>query len=152
MFFEDFEVGQRFTTDSRSLTEEEIIEFASQWDKQFFHLDKEAAEKSIYGGLIASGFHTLVITFDLIVARDVWNESSRGSPGMENVRWLKPVRPGDTLTVDFEVVAVKPSTTRGDRGYVTWDHSTRNQKGEVVMSFRSVGINLRRDPLPEPAS
>ena len=144
MYFEDFQPGQRFTTDSRTISEDEILEFAGQWDRQFFHLDKEAAEKSMYGGLIASGFHTLVVTFDLIVARAIWTDSSRGSPGMDNVRWLKPVRPGDTLTVDFEVVDVRASSTRDDRGYVTWDHFTRNQNGEVVMSFRSTGINLRR--------
>ena len=151
VYFEDFEVGQRYTTDSRTMTEAEIIDFAGQWDKQFFHLDKEKAEQSMYGGLIASGFHTLLVSFDLVVGRDIWRESSRGSPGIENLRWIRPVRPGDTLTVDFEVVAVKPSTTRGDRGYVTWDHFTRNQHGEVVMSYRSVGISLRRDPLPDPA-
>lgn len=150
MFFEDFEVGQRFTTASRALTEAEIIEFASQWDKQAFHLDPEAARTSIYGGLIASGFHTLLISFDLVLASGIWTESSNGSPGMENVRWLRPVRPGDALTVDFEVAAVKPSTKRGDRGYVTWDHVTRNQDGDAVMSYRSVGISRRRDPLPDP--
>lgn len=150
MFFEDFEPGMTFTSDSREVTEEAIIEFASQWDRQFFHLDKEAAEKSMYGGLIASGFHTLLITFDLVVDKKVWTEASRGSPGMETLRWLKPVRPGDVLTVDFEVVETRASGTRGDRGYITWDHSTRNQKGEVVMTFRSVGIMLRREPLPDP--
>lgn len=149
MFFEDFKVGQRFSTASRQITEAEIVDFASQWDKQFFHLDKAKAEASMYGGLIASGFHTLVISFDLIVERDVWTESSRGSPGMEELRWLKPVRPGDTLTVDFDVTKVTPSTSRGDRGYVTWDHFTRNQHGELVMTYRSVGICLRREPMPD---
>ena len=144
MFFEDFAPGQRFTTGSRQITEAEIIDFASQWDKQFFHLDPEAAAQSMYGGLIASGFHTLVITFDLVVAAAVWTESSRGSPGIENLRWQKPVRPGDTLTVEFEVVEIRPSRTRDDRGYVTWDHTTLNQKGEAVMTFRSTGISLRR--------
>ena len=150
MFFEDFELGQQFETAARTVTEEEIIGFASEWDRQPFHLNVEAAEKSIYGGLIASGFHTLLITFDLIVSRAVWTDSSCGSPGMENVRWRRPVRPGDTLRVAFEVSDVKASTTRGDRGYVTWDHTTLNQKDEVVMTFRSTGINLRRAPLAGP--
>ena len=150
MYFEDFEVGQRHTSASRTISEADIIDFASQWDRQFFHLDPEAAAQSMYGGLIASGFHTLVVSFDLVRSCEVWTESSRGSPGMENVRWILPVRPGDTLTVDFEVISVKASTTRGDRGYVTWDHFTRNQKDEIVMSYRSTGINLRRNPLPDP--
>jgi len=144
LFFEDFSPGQSFTTGSRQLSEADIIEFASQWDKQFFHLDPEAAKASIYGGLIASGFHTLVVAFDLVVRANIWNESSRGSPGMENLRWLIPVRPGDTLTVRAEVVETRPSRTRDDRGYVTWDHTTLNQHGEVVMTFRSTGISLRR--------
>jgi acyl dehydratase len=142
MFFEDFSPGNRFTTGSRTLTEAEIIEFASRWDRQFFHLDAEAAKESIYGGLIASGFHTLLTTFHLVVEAAIWTESSQGSPGMESLRWLKPVRPGDTLTVEVEVVECTPSR-RGDRGYVTWDHTTRNQRGETVMTFRSTGILLR---------
>ena len=150
MYFEEFHVGQSFNTDSRSITEDEIIDFASQWDKQSFHLDPEAAKESIYGGLIASGFQTLLISFDLVVETGVWTDSSRGSPGMADLRWILPVRPGDTLTVEFEVVAVKASTTRGDRGYVTWDHRTRNQDGQIVMTFRSTGINMRREPLPGP--
>lgn len=150
MYFEDFEAGQVFRTDTRTLTEEEIIDFARQWDKQPFHLDPEAAAKSIYGGIIASGFHTMVVSFDLVVAQNIWNESSQGSPGMENARWMLPVRPGDTLSVTFEVVETRPSRSRGDRGYVVWDHTTLNQNGKAVMSFRSTGISLRRNPLPDP--
>lgn len=147
MHFEDFAPGFTFRTSSRTLTEAEIIAFARQWDRQPFHLDAEAARETIYGGLIASGFHTLVVSFDLIISADIWNESSAGSPGIENLRWIKPVRPGDTLTVEGRVAEVRPSTSRPDRGYVTWDQTTSNQFGEVVMTYRSVGISLRRDPL-----
>ena len=148
MFFEDFSPGDRFTTGSRSLSEAEIVEFASRWDRQFFHLDPEAARGSIYGGLIASGFHTLLTTFDLVVERAIWTESSQGSPGMEQLRWLKPVRPGDTLTVEVEVVECTPSR-KGGRGYVTFDHRTMNQHGEMVMSYRSTGILLYRPGAPD---
>lgn len=143
MWFQDFKPGQRFTTNARTVTQAEIIDFASQWDRQPFHLDVGAAKTSIYGGLIASGFHTLLITFDLIVEAAVWTDSSQGSPGMEHVRWLLPVRPGDTLTVEMEVVSTKPSR-KGDRGYVVWDHTTANQNGETVLTFRSTGISLLR--------
>ena len=143
MFFDDFAPGQHFQTGSRSISQDEIIEFAGQWDRQFFHLDAEAARSSIFGGLIASGFHTLLVTFDLVVEAAIWTESSQGSPGFERLRWLKPVRPGDTLTVEVEVVETKPSR-KGDRGYVVWDHTTRNQHGETVMTFRSTGIVMRR--------
>ena len=144
MYFNDFAPGQRFRTGSHTITEDEIIAFARQWDRQPFHLDREAASQSIYGGIIASGWHTLLVAFDLVVKAGIWNESSQGSPGMEDVRWLRPVRPGDTLTVDFEVVETRPSSTRPDRGYVLWDHIITNQNGERVASFRSTGISLRR--------
>ena len=144
MYFEDFSPGDRYTTGTRTLSEAEIIEFASQWDRQYFHLDPEAAKDSIYGGLIASGFHTLLITFDLVVEAAIWTGASQGSPGMENLRWLKPVRPGDTLQVMFEVVEGRASSSRPDRGYLTWDHTTTNQDGEVVMTFRSTGVMIRR--------
>lgn len=146
MFFEDFAPGQRFGTASQTITEAEIIAFARQWDRQPFHLDAEAAKGSIYGGIIASGWHTLLIAFDLVVRAGVWNESSQGSPGMEDVRWRRPVRPGDTLTVQFEVVETRASGTRPDRGYVVWDHVVTNQDGATVASFRSTGINLKRSP------
>lgn len=143
MFFDDFTAGQRFQTGSRGISAEDIIEFAGKWDRQFFHLDAEAAKSSIFGGLIASGFHTLLVAFDLIVEAAIWTDSSQGSPGMEQLRWLKPVRPGDTLTVELQVVETTPSR-RGDRGYIVWDHTTRNQHGETVMTFRSTGILMRR--------
>lgn len=146
MYFEDFEPGQRFSTASQVISQDDIIGFASQWDKQSFHLDPVAAESSIYGGLIASGFHTLLISFNLVVEAAIWTESSQGSPGMEDLRWLAPVRPGDTLTVDFEVVSKRKSTTRSDRGYVLWDHFTRNQDGVRVLSYRSTGISLLKNP------
>ena len=146
MYFEDFEPGQRFTTASQTISQEEIVTFARQWDKQSFHLDPAAAEESIYGGLIASGFHTLLISFNLVVEAGIWTESSQGSPGIEDLRWLAPVRPGDTLTVDFEVVSKRKSTTRADRGYVLWDHVARNQDGAEVLSYRSTGIILLREP------
>ena len=146
MYFEDFEPGQRFSTASQVISQDDIIGFASQWDKQSFHLDPVAAESSIYGGLIASGFHSLLISFNLVVEAAIWTESSQGSPGMEDLRWLAPVRPGDTLTVDFEVVSKRKSTTRSDRGYVLWDHFTRNQDDVRVLSYRSTGISLLRNP------
>ncbi|MEM6621696.1 MAG: MaoC family dehydratase [Pseudomonadota bacterium] len=144
MFFEDFTPGQAFHTGTRTLDEAAIIAFAQQWDRQSFHLDPEAAKQSIYGGLIASGFHTLLTAFDLVIEANVWNEASQGSPGMDHVRWLKPVRPGDTLSVVFTVVEVRASSSRDDRGYVTFDHTVSNQREEVVMTYRSVGICVRR--------
>ena len=145
--FEDFSPGDRFTTASRALSQDEIIAFAKVWDRQPFHTDPEAAKDSLFNGLCASGFHTLLVTFDLIVETEVWTGASQGSPGMEQVRWLRPVRPGDTLSVMFEVVETRASTSRADRGYVTWDHTTLNQHGAPVMTFRSTGIMKTRAAL-----
>ena len=150
MYFDEFTPGDRFTTGSRVLSEADIVEFAAKWDRQPFHLDPEAARRSIYGGLIASGFQTLLTTFGLVLEREIWTDSSQGSPGFEQLRWLRPVRPGDALTVEVEVVECMPSR-KPDRGYVTFDHATRNQHGETVMTYRSTGIVLRRPcPAPEP--
>ncbi|MEM9141083.1 MAG: MaoC family dehydratase [Pseudomonadota bacterium] len=140
MYFDDFEAGQVYHTGSRVLSKEDIIGFASQWDRQSFHLDEDAAKASIYGGLIASGFHTLVTTFDLIIDTGIWEKCSRGSPGFQELKWIKPVRPGDALTVEFSVVEKRPSKSRTDQGYLIWDHITRNQDGVTVMTFRSTTI------------
>lgn len=143
MRFEEFAIGQVFVTGTRTLHEAEIINFASTWDKQSFHLDPVAAEQSIFGGLIASGFHTLLVAFDLIIETAIWTEISQGSPGIEDLRWLKPVRSGDTLRVRLEVADIRTSTSRPDRGYITWDHTITNQAGDVVMTYRSVLICAR---------
>ncbi|MEM7057032.1 MAG: MaoC family dehydratase [Pseudomonadota bacterium] len=144
MYFDDFKPADSFTTGTRTVTESEIIDFAKQWDRQYFHLDAEAAKDSIYGGLIASGFHTLLITFDLVIDTGICSEGSRGSPGMETLKWLRPVRPGDTLQVEFQVVEATPSRKRDDQGYILLDYTTRNQQGEAVLTFRSTWIIERK--------
>jgi acyl dehydratase len=144
MFFDDLPVGFRRETAAKTVTEAEIIDFAKQWDAQYFHTDPEAAKASPYGGLIASGFHTLLIGFNLVLGADIWNESSMGSPGMEHVRWIRPVRPGDALRLTIEVTASTPSQSRPDRGRTHFRHLLWNQHDEVVMEFDSVVILARR--------
>lgn len=145
MFLDDMTPGFRFETGKRTLSEAEIVGFARQWDFQDFHTDPEAAKASPYGGLIASGFHTLLTAFALELEADVWREASMGSPGMDEIRWLKPVRPGDTLRCAVEVVASRPSRSKPDRGIVTLDHTVLNQHDEPVMTYRTMVI-LRRRP------
>ena len=106
MYFDDLPVGYRFETGQRSLTQDEIIEFAQQYDSQPFHTDPEAAKDSIYGGLIASGVQTMGIGLRLILESNVWTDSSMGSPGLDAVRFVRPVRPDDTLRVEGEVLAL----------------------------------------------
>jgi acyl dehydratase len=144
MYFDDLPKGYTFETGSRTLSEDDILAFARQWDPQYFHTDPEAAKASPYGGLIASGFHTMLTAFALILDANVWNEASMGSPGMENLRWIRPVRPGDTLRVTVEVTSSTPSKSRGDRGRTGFQHKVLNQNDEVVMTYHCVNILARR--------
>jgi len=143
LFFEDFAVGQTFRTAGATLSEAQILDFALMWDPQPFHIDKIAAERGPYGGLIASGFQTLLVAFRLIWAERIINAASMGSPGMDELRWLRPVRPGDTLFVTGEVMDVRESKSRPDRGFITIRYTVTNQNDEPVMRF-SVAHMLRR--------
>lgn len=143
MYFDDLPVGFRFTSDTKALPLSEILAFARQWDPQPFHLDADAAAQSPYGGIIASGFHTMLTAFLLTLQSDVWREASMGSPGMDDVRWLLPVRPDDVLHVTGEVTASTPSRSRPDRGRCEIRYDVFNQTDERVMTFLAVHI-LRR--------
>ncbi len=143
LWFEDFAVGQRFSTRGATLSRAQILDFAWRFDPQPFHIDAEAAQASPYGGLIASGFQTLLLAFRLVYQEGVL-DASLGSPGAEDIRWLRPVRPDDTLRVEAEVVAVRPSRSRSDRGTVTIAYQVLNQRGEAVMRFRIHHLIARR--------
>lgn len=145
MFFDDLPVGYRFTTASHTLPLAEIVGFARRWDPQPFHVDADAAKDSPYGGIIASGFHTILTAFLLTLEADVWNEASMGSPGLDEVRWKKPVFPGDTLHAEAEVIASTPSQSRPDRGRTEIRYRIFNQHGEEVAGYRATHI-LRRMP------
>lgn len=144
MFFDDLPVGYRFETGTQTLPRESITDFARQWDPQPFHIDADAAAASPYGGIIASGFHTLLTSFTQTLRADVWNEASMGSPGMTDIQWLRPVRPGDTLRTLAEVVASVPSTSRPDRGRTSIAYEVLNQSDEVVMRYTAIHILRRR--------
>ncbi len=144
MYLDDLEPGFAWETAARTVTEDDILAFARDWDPQPFHIDREAAQASPFGGIIASGFHSLVVAFRLIYESGVWNEASMGSPGMEEVRWLLPVRPGDTLKVRCEVLSVSPSQSRPDRGRARFRYDAFNQDGEKALSFTTIQILARR--------
>ncbi len=145
MYFDDLPVGFTFETDSRTLTEQEVVEFARAYDPQPFHIDPEAAKASIYGGIIASGFQTLIVAFDLILSANIWTDASMGSPGLDELRWKLPVRPGDTLRVRGRVTASEPSKSRADRGRTTISYEILNQNDEVVSSYSAIQL-LKRQP------
>ena len=144
-YLDDLAPGQRFTSPGLTLSEAEIIDFAWRYDPQPFHLDATAALGSPYGGLIASGFQSLAICFRLFIQSGVLAESSMGSPGIDELRWLAPVRPGDTLHTEVDVLEVRPSSTRPDRGIARFKYAAVNQRGETVLSF-IVAHLLRRRP------
>ena len=134
-FLDDLAAGQTFTTNGVTLTEGDIIDFAWRYDPQPFHLDVGAATRSPYGGLIASGFQSLALCFRLFIQTGVFRESSIGSPGIDELRWLAPVRPGDTLHCAVDVLEVKPSASKPDRGIARLKYRAINQQGVAVLSF-----------------
>ena len=144
-YFEDFRPGQTVELGSRTVTEEEIVAFARQWDPQPFHVDPDAARESVFGGLIASGWHTGAMWMRLYVDSLLGDASGLGSPGVEELRWLAPVRPGDTLTGRLEVLEATPSQRRPDRGTVRIRAEMVNQDGVTVMEMTSRG-HFRRRP------
>ena len=148
MYFDDMPVGFTYETASRTLSAEAIKTFAAEWDAQPFHLDEEAAKASVYGGLIASGFHTILTALTLTLAAFDWSKSSMGSSGMENVRWILPVHAGDTLRVKAAVVGAKASRSKPDRGFVEVQYDIYNQKDEMVAAYRATHM-LRRRPQAE---
>ena len=136
LYLEDFAVGQRFTSASRTLDAEQIKAFAAQFDPQPFHLREAEAEQSFFKGLAASGWHTASITMALLVKSGLTIAGGLIGAGCE-IEWPRAVRPGDTLTVESEVLAVTPSRSRPDRGMISLRSQTRNQKGEVVQILTS---------------
>jgi acyl dehydratase len=147
-YFDDFVVGQTVEVGSRSVSEEEIITFAKQFDPQPFHVDKDAAAHSIFGGIIASGWHTCSMIMRLMVDGFLADSTSLGSPGVDEVRWIKPVRGGDTLTVTTTILDVKPSTSKADRGVVWTEWRAVNQHGELVATIKGMGMFLKRHGIP----
>lgn len=144
LFLEDFFVGQVIELGSRGVSREEILAFARDFDPQPFHVDEEAAKKSIYGGLIASGWHTTSMLMRLMVDGLLSRSSSMGSPGVDQIRWLLPVRPGDTLSARGVTTEVIPSQQKPDRGVVNSMYEVFNQRGEKVMTMQGMCMFRRR--------
>jgi len=144
-FFEDFRPGEVLEFGDYLVTEEEIVDFAKRYDPQPFHVDHEAAQRSIYGGLIASGWMTGSIVMRLLVDNFISPLSSMGSPGVEEIRWTKPVRPGDRLKLRVTVVETRRSQSKPDRGIVQVQEEAINQDGETVMSIRGMGLYRCRE-------
>lgn len=143
-YYEDFEVGEEVTTAGVTLTEDAIIDFAARYDPQPFHVNKEAAAASHFGGIIASSWHTQLVAFRQVIDSGFLGNASMGSPGCDEMRFHEPVRPGDTVRTVMRVLDKRLSRTRGDRGYVTVHYDIQNQKGQSVISWRGIQIVGRR--------
>jgi acyl dehydratase len=146
MWFEDIEIGARRELGAYTFTQEEIIAFARAYDPQAFHIDPEAAKHSMFGGLIASGWHTASVWMKLMVAaRDGGGAMGSGvSPGFDDMRWLKPVRPGMTLTYSTEIIEKRPLRSRPDFGLIKSRNEARDESGELVFSFIGKGFVARK--------
>jgi acyl dehydratase len=140
--------GDRNSFGPRVLSKEEIIAFGRDWDPQPFHIDEAAAKRSPFGGLIASGWQTAAVCMRLVVDGVLAQSSSMGSPGLDELKWLRPVRPGDALTVEVAVLEVTPSRSKPDRGSVKLSYSCTNQNGETVMTMVARVLFLRRAAAP----
>ena len=140
--FEDYEVGSVGEYGSYVVTEDEVVRFAKAFDPHLMHTDSEASLAGPFGGLIASGWHTTSMMMRIMVDNYLNERTSLGSPGIDDLRWHKPVRPGDTLSARFTVVAARVSASKPDRGLLHTRIELMNQTGEVVMS--QVMLNLMR--------
>jgi acyl dehydratase len=146
LYFEDFSPGWVAEYGPRRVTREEMIGFAAQYDPQPMHLDEEAARQTMLGGLGASGWHTCCIMMKMIADNLLLDAASMGAPGIDEVRWLKPVRPGDQLTVRGSVLSVRVSESRPDRGFVSFHWEVHNDRGDKVMTLVCPQMLLRRTP------
>jgi acyl dehydratase len=143
---DDLAPGQVYPLGCRTLSRDEIVAFARDWDPQPFHLDEDAAAASIYGGLIASGWHTVCVFMRLFADGMLRRAAALGSPGIDELRWLHPVRPGDTLDARLEILEVRPSRSKPDRGSVRARCVVTNQDGEEALTMQAVLLFRRRPP------
>jgi acyl dehydratase len=144
-YWEDFQIGERAELGRHTFTEQEIVEFGERYDPQPFHMDPEQAKQSAFGGLIASGWQTCAIGMRLMVEGYIRQTVSLGSPGIDNIRWVKPVRPGDTITYSRIVLESRASATRKGVGLVKHRWEAVNQRGELVLTMEGWGMFGRKD-------
>ncbi|HKB83310.1 MAG TPA: MaoC family dehydratase [Burkholderiales bacterium] len=145
-YWEDFKVGEVEQIGGKRVEKDEVIAFAKQFDPQSFHVDEGAAKASMYGGLIASGWHTCAMVMRMMCDAYLSHSASVGSPGIDNLKWLKPVRPGDTINARRTTIETRVSKSRPDIGIVNNLWEVFNQNGEMVLSMQGYGMFRRRNP------
>ena len=143
-YWEDFKVGETHQIGEKRVDKDDIIVFAKQFDPQPFHVDEAAAKVSLYGGLIASGWHTVALVMRMMCDSYMLDSASLGSPGIDNLKWLAPVRPGDTIRAQRTTLEVRASASRPEMGLVKTRWEVFNQNGEQVMTMEGYGMFRRR--------
>ncbi len=146
IYFDDFVPGMVREFGHHAVTKEEIVDFASKYDPQPFHTSEAAAKESIFGGLIASGWMTCAIAMRMVCDDYILKSASMGSPGVDQIRWKLPVRPGDVLRMRLTVLETRASQSKPDRGIVRTRWEVLNQSGELVMTSEGMGMFMRRPP------
>lgn len=142
-YFEELQVGDEVVSGGVTVTEDAIIDFALKYDPQRFHIDVEAATASPYGGLISSGFQTLALGFRMFYNTGFLSDTGLGSPGIQDLRWIQPVRPGDTLRTKVRIAAKRESKSKPDRGIIDLEYTVYNQRDEEVLTMKSIAFVLR---------
>src|SRR5213080_3146725 len=142
-YFDDLKVGNRFKSEPLNVTETHLIEFAHKFDPQMFHLTRKRAERTVFKGLIASGWHTAAMTMRLFVQTLNFTEGAIGL-GVDELRWPNPVRPGDSLCVETEILELRPSRSKPDYGIIRLRNATANQRGEIVQMMTASAMVPRR--------
>jgi len=146
LYLDDLHVGDRFGSDTIEVTEKSIIAFAREFDPQQFHLDASAAEQSIFKGLSASGWHTAAMSMRLFITGELKIAGGSIGLGVDELRWPQPVRPGDVLRLETEILDVRASRSKPDRGIIRIRNVTTNQRGEIVQTFMAFVMVRRRPP------
>ena len=143
-YFEDYVVGSVHEFGAITVTEEEVIDFAKRFDPETFHIDPQGAKKTRFGGIIASGWHTCALVMRLFVDNYLSKVSSIASPGVDELCWIRPVRPGDELSIRVTALEGRPSRSKPGYGILTTFIEANNQRGEVMMTMKNISIMLRR--------
>lgn len=145
-FFEDFAIGEKIITGSAIVEKNEIVSFARRYDRQPFHVDQEAARKSIFKGIVASGFHTLVLGWSLFLQTGVFKDTSIAGLGLTNAKWIAPVRPGDVLHEEATLMEKRESSSGKNRGVIVLSHSVFNQRDAKVLEYETISLIAKRPP------
>jgi acyl dehydratase len=147
LYLEDLHVGDRFHSDAIEVTREDIIAFAREFDPQPFHLEEKAAERSVFKELVASGWHTAAMSMKLFVTGGLKLAGGSVGLGVDELRWPQPVRPGDILRLETEILDMRSSKSKPDRGIIRIRNVTTNQRGEIVQIFMAFVMVRRRSPV-----